>query len=526
MMHLLQCPKPAWRMAFCLGILFLASSKLARAEVRSIQDFMTFQEKWETFVLTEYVWQLEGRYASVNDGTLTFTNCPLPFRISSNMANNRSVTGVVEVTGKIVKEEKGLAFQVDKLVSRPRDIDRLKSMRFGVDIQKPQDWYQLADWARERGGFYKDRELIAAAVDLDRNGVLSELRQLKAEDEQGFTTLIQKARQKQLDESLLQQLVHDQLQSRFLNLRNREFSDNAYRDLQLKIQKELLRDFKPLTAFPAELNARYFADPKEVYTAASSEERQVLARLFLIEILTQRIQHSAPADGSQGFEIADRFRAEIPERKDLAEKNEEAAVIWRMNRIKTSTRTQLDALTTRLEQHGQTELSVEAKQKWLAARETVFRQDGARGLSDLAQLWLSLLKDETKAASLFMEAWRENPQYTPAMDWLTSHGYRLVGQAWLTEAEISAMPEDPLEKAIREGRIEVGMTAQQVQAAMGIVPTFVNRSASRKQISEWWIYQDAGIVIYLVKQTRDRAATVVSVEKLPGQEIEPALPAE
>jgi len=526
MMHLWRSPRQALPGIFCLGILFLMNSGIARGEVRSIQEFMTFKEKWETFVLTEYVWQLEGRYSSVNDGTLTFTNCPLPFRISSSMANNRSVTGVVEVTGKIVKEEKGLAFQVDKLVSRPRDIDRLKSMRFGIDIQKPQDWYRLADWARERGEFYNDRELTAAVVDLDRNGILSELRQLKADDEQGFAALIQKAREKQLDESLLQQLMHDQLQARFLSIRNREFSDNAYRDLQLKIQKELLQESRPLPAFPAELNARYFADPKGVYTAASSEERQILARLFLIEILTQRILHSAPADGSQGFEIADRFRVEVPERKDLAKKNEEAAVTWRMSRIKTSTRTQLDELTTRLEQYGQPELAVEAKKKWLASREAVFRQDGARGLSDLAQLWLSLLKDETKAASLFMEAWRENPQYTPAMEWLTSHGYRLVGQAWLTEAEIAAMPEDPMDKAIREGRIEIGMTAQQAQAAMEIVPTFVNRSASRKQISEWWIYQDAGVVIYLVKQTRDRAAMVVSVEKLSGQETKPVPSAE
>lgn len=487
----------------------------ARAEVRSIEEFMKFKDRWDTFVLTEYVWQLEGRYSGITDGTLTFTNCPLPFRLTPEMTNSRDISGVVEVTGRIIEEDKGLAFQVRKMTSRPRDMDQLKSKRFGIDIQKPEEWYQLADWARGRGEFYKDKDLGKAAVELDRNGVLAELRQVKPGDEQGFAALLQKARDKQLDQPLIQQLTHEELQTRFRNLRMREYSEPAWQELQQKISQGLSKGNKPLATFPAELNTKYEADPRGLYAAASPAERQTLGRLFLIETILQRILHDARPDGSNGFETADRIQAEAPERTDLQKKYFELGVAWNMQRIGTATRAQLDELTSRLEKLGQKDRVIAAKEKWLSARESVFRQDGARGLTDLAELWLSLLQDESKASRLMMDAWADNPQYTPAAEWLAAHGYRLVEGKWLSELEIAAMPEDPRKVAIREGRLEVGMTAADVFAAIGTAPTSLTRSVSRRQVTEWWVYQEAGIIVQLVKGSRERESRVVSVEKLP-----------
>lgn len=489
----------------------------ARAEVRSIQEFMVFKDKWDKFVATEYVWQLEGRYSGISDDTLTFMNCPLPFRLSSDLANNRDNSSVVEVTGTIVQEEKGLAFRVKKLEARPRDMDRLKSMRFEIDIQKPENWYRLADWARERGAFYKDKDLAAAAVDLDRLGVLTELRQLKPEDEQGFATLKQKAREKQLDPPLIQQITHDELQARFLNLRKKEFSEPAWKQLEEQIQQELLRTKKPLATFPSELNDKYLAAPREVYAAANSDERRTLGRLFLIETLLQRLLHQARPDGSNGFEIADQLQALTPERADLQKTYHDLAIAWNLKRIDVATRIQLDGLASRLEKLGRKDLAIAAKQKWLSVRESVFRQDGARGLADLAELWMSLLQDESKATRLMQEAWVENPQYTPATDWLTAHGYQLIEGKWLSEIEIAAMPEDPRKVAIREGRLEVGMTATDVHAAIGTPPTSMTRSVSRRQVTEWWVYKDSGILVQLVKGSRERESHVVSVEKLAKQ---------
>ncbi|WP_437225069.1 hypothetical protein SH661x_003903 [Planctomicrobium sp. SH661] len=495
-------------------LLVCAPARIASAEVRSIQDFMVFKDKWGDFVLTEYVWQLEGRYGLISDGNLTFTNCPLPFRITPEQANARGNSGVVEVTGKIIQGEKGLVFQVEKLVPRPRDTERVKTLRFGIDSEKASQWHSVAEWARGRGTFYNDKELLNAAHDLDRNGILTELRQLQPTDEAGFAALMVKARDKKMDAELLQQMMHDSLQARYLNVRAKKFSDAQFRDLQLQVQNELPGAATPLAEMPTELNTRYFEDPKSVFAAAPPEQRQVLARLFVVELLSQRILNVARPDGSNAFEIMDRLQSEVPERRDLIEKYRELAIAWGQQKVDVFTRAQLDEFTNRLEKLGQKELSEAVKRKWLTARDPFYRQDGARGLADLAQQWMSLLKDEPAAAALYIDALKENPQYTPATEWLTAHGYRQVGETWLLEAEVAAMPLSPREQAIREGRVETGMTASQVQAALGTVPSSVTRLASRNQVTEWWTYREAGVVIQLVKVTRAPESTVTRVEKL------------
>jgi len=517
----ITCALPVRCLFWLVTTMLLLRPVPAQAEVRSIQEFMTFQKSWDRFVPSKYLWQLEGRYSAINDDTLTFTNCPLPFRIHAELAQNRGSTGVVEVTGKIVAEEKGLAFRVEKLVSRPRDLEQLKSMRFGIDIQKPDDWYQLADWARGRGDFYNDKDLLAASVELDQNGILAELRKFKSGDEEGFAALIKKAREKKLDRSLLQQITHDELQSRFFNLRQHKFSEDSLNRLAEQIQKDLLMERKALPVFPVELNGRYEAGPAKMYAEASPAERQTLARLFLVQVQTDRILHGAREDGSNGFEIAEQFQANAPERADLIREYRNKAVSWQMARIATVTRAQLDEFTTKLIKLGQREQVVEAKRKWLSARETVFRQDGARGLADLAQLWISLLQDEPKAARLMIQAWQENPQYSPALEWLTAHGYRLKGQTWMTEAEIAQMPISPRELAIREGRLEIGMTASEVRSALGSLPTAMTRAVSRRQISEWWTYADAGILVQLAKKNHEEEGRVIRIEKLPGPSGKP-----
>lgn len=508
---------PAWRIGLLLLALCSTSWSRAQAEVRSIQEFMVFKEKWENFVITGYVWQLEGRYALISDGTLTFANCPLPFRITTEQANSRGNSGVVEVTGKIVQEEKGLAFQVDELVPRPRDLERLKSMRFGIDTQQAQQWYRVAEWARGRGTFYNDRELFNSATDLDRNGVLTELRQLQPGDERGLAILLEKAREKKLDEALIQQMIHDSLQARFFNIRNKKSSEvtsAAFRELRDRIQHDLPGARTPLLTFPVAVNTEYLADPKVVYATATPEQRLQLDRLFFVAVRLADLLPAVRTDGSNGFEIADRLRAEIPERKELIEKYEQQAIDWRMKKIDISTRSQLDEFIARLEQSGRKELAMEAKQKWLAAREPYYRQDGARGLTDFAQQWMSLLGDESMAARLNIEAWRVNPQYVPATDWLSAHGYRQFQQTWMLESEIAKMPVSPREQAIRDGRVETGMTATEVQAALGSIPSSITRLASRQQITEWWTYRDAGVVVQLVKSNRDRESSVIKVEHL------------
>lgn len=501
---LLLCP-------FLLGVM---QPSLARAEARSIQEFVSFEEKWPSFVVTGYVWHLEGRLIGINDGTLMFTHCSLPFRISKEQAGNRGVTGVVEVTGRIVEESKGLAFKVDKLVSAPRDLDRIKSMRLAMDSQKPEQWYEIADWAKKRSEFYNDKELAAAALDLNRQGVLAELRQIDSGNEQAFQELLKKGREKQVGADLIQQIQHDALRARWKELKGQPFSEAPLKDFHARLLNDLSGGETVLKAIPKELDQQYQADPSGTFAAANLETREALTRLFAIDVLLTQIQGKAKPDGSNGYDIAPLIRSSVPERKELADDYENRAERWHMQRLGTFSRSQLDEFARRLEKQGKAELAHDARKTWLITREGFYRQEGARGLADLAQLWIELLGDQHEAAQLYIAAWKENPNYTPAVEWLMSHGYTLHKGNWLTAEAMAELPVSPRERAIREGRIEVGMTSREMQAALGTGPTTMTRVASRHLVSEWWVYEEAGICVELKKATLDREAVVVKIEKM------------
>lgn len=499
---------------FCPIVLGAMQPSLARAEARSIQEFVSFEEKWPSFVVTGYVWHLEGRLIGINDGTLMFTHCSLPFRISKEQAGNRGATGVVEVTGRIVEEPKGLAFKVDKLVSAPRDIDRIKAMRFAMDSQKPEQWYEIADWAKKRSEFYNDKELAAVVLDLNRQGVLAEMRQIDFRNEQAFQQLLQKGREKQIGTDLIQQLQHDALRARWRELKEKSDAQAPLKEFHARLVDELPGGETVLKAIPKELDQEYQADASRTFAAANTETRETLARLFAIDVLLTEIQGKAKPDGSNGYEIASLIRSSVPERMDLADDYDNRAERWHMQRLGTFARSQLDEFTRRLEKQGKPIQAHDARKTWLIAREGFYRQEGARGLADLAQLWMELLGDQHEAAQLYIAAWKENPDYAPATEWLTRHGYTLHNGTWLTAEAMSQLPVSPRERAIREGRIEVGMTSREMQAALGSGPTTMTRVASRHLVTEWWIYEEAGICVELKKATLDREARVVQVEKL------------
>ncbi|WP_437186856.1 hypothetical protein SH668x_000222 [Planctomicrobium sp. SH668] len=509
---------------FVALFLWLGSSELF-AQVKSIEEFMTFQEKWKNFVASEYEWTIEGRYSGIADSTMTFTNCPLPFRLKSEHISARGITGVVEVVGRIVQEEKGLAFRVEKLTTAPRDLDRLKGMESTIPVNQPDKWYQVAGWARNRSAFYNDRELLAGAAEVEKKGVLAELRNADPLDQMTFAAALKKAEEKGLDPTVRQQYLYNSFVKRLEDLRTKPFSEPAFQSLLAQIGARFPASLTKISTYSEEVNQNYIKHGKEAYAVGSAEERNRLERLLAIDIISSLILQGAQADGSNGFSIADKVRQEIPERTDLESKYEELGTTWYVDRLPKLTQSQLQELTARLEKYGTPEQVVDVKTSWLLSREAAYRQEGARGLDDFAQQWLSLLNNSEMAYQLYVEAWRLNPEYPPAIAWLKSRGYRLVNQSWISEEELANMPLSPIEQAVRDGRVEIGMTAAQVQAALGVAPSSLTRSASRKVVSEWWVYKGAAIVVRLEKKGFAAESIVVGITDLnESQQVAPSDP--
>jgi len=503
----------------CWGLVW---SPPLMAQARSIQEFLQYQEKWEEFTLTEYDWHLEGRFALISGDQMTFTHCPLPILITEEMSRNRGNTGVVEVTGQIVRHNGKLAFRAKSLKSIPRDRDRLRNLRFGIDSTKPEEWYKVADWGHRRAAFYSDKVLEEDARNLDWNGVTTALRRLSLADEAGLEALVTTAREKQMDEELIQRILHDSLQAKRLSLQKQEWNPEAQQQLEKQVFEELPGSRTPLKTWPVDLQKQYTASPSQFYADAKEETRPTLNRIFAVSLLADRFRHETRPDGRNSFEIADRLRTEIPERADLLHDALKNGIRYFQSQVPTMTRSELDQFCQRLERENETLVLQDVKRKWLTAREPFYRQDGARGLADLAEQWLSLLQDQEQATKFYIDSWKANTEYTPATEWLTRHGMKLVNGNWMSAAELAAMPLSPIELAIRDGRVEIGMTRQQVLSALGGAPSSLTRSATSRGVQEWWEYDSAGVVIQFGRSRRQNETLVEKVELKIQQDVRDA----
>lgn len=492
-----------------VGICF---SSVTYAQARSIEEFLQQKENWEEFTLIDYEWRLEGRFAFVSGTTMTFPHCTMPFHIPDDIVRNRGSTGAVELTGRIAKVDGKLVFRVNSITSRPKDRDRLRAMRFDIDPDQPEQWYKIADWGHRRAKFYEDAELAQDARALDQQGVVTALRRLKSDDENGLEVLLVTAREKKVDESLLQQILHQSLHVRWNALRKAKWNGAAYAELEADLTQQLPGSRDQLKRWPEDLSQKYAREPIDIYANTPVEDRLTLHRLFLVSLVSEIILHDALPDGSNGFEIANRFRKETPERPEQAQQWIRKGIAFHQARLPNMTRSQLDEYTRKLELEDESILVREARQKWLLAREPHYRAEGARGLADLANQWMSLLRDQSTATQFYIESWTVNKDYAPASEWLTSHGMRLVDGRWMTEEAIKAMPLSPIDQAIRDGRIEVGMTRNQVLSTLGGPPDRLTRIATSQGVGEWWEYDATGVVIRFARNRRSAEAVVEKID--------------
>lgn len=496
----------------CLCGLFLALSgaALAQSEPRSIEEFVSIQEKWPDLVGT--TWRLEGRYSVVADGTMKFVNCPIPFLLPDDIRRPRS--RVYEVTGRLERDGREFQFRVSALKPRPDDLEIVLRQRLAIDATDPEAWYKVADWARNRGEFYKDDALLDEAAKLNREGILREYREIDPAEEQALTALIRKARGKRVDSSTLTSMLHDGLRARYADILKNDRNDPAYGTLLAAIAKELPGAIKPLEEYPEELAKRYTEDPRATHTEADRQKRPTLHRLFYVDVMLARITRQARPDGSNGMEIAARIAADVPERSDLVTFYEERELDFRRKQVDVMTRRAMLELARQLEDRDRTEQAEEVKRAWLLAREPLLRDDGARGLVDLAEDWIGLLDDRQSATRFYMAAWKENPDYAPAVTWLKENGYVLDQDRWVRAADVPDHTDVVMDRAVREGRVLPGMTAAQVRAALGTAPDQVTRFATRGRITELWVYESSAITVRLSRRNRPEESIVDSVEPL------------
>ena len=119
-----------------------------------------------------------------------------------------------------------------------------------------------------------------------------------------------------------------------------------------------------------------------------------------------------------------------------------------------------------------------------------------------------------QAALLLQDAHSRYPDSEELVARLEKLGYRYRDNRWLTAAEFQKLPEGRIEQAIRDGRVEAGMTAGQVLKSLG-QPLSSTRIATAGQVQEVWIYGQSGssLVLNLTRALPAAESRVTSIAR-------------
>lgn len=496
-------------------MLALACGRAAADEPASVKTFLAERDKWERLQGTTL--SVEGRWSIFNDERLLLTKCDLVFVFDNAVRVPASKTKNVEVTGRLETREGALVFRVTRLQLRPSDLDAVGDRRARLETNDPQGWYDLADWATERGRFYEDEELLKEAADLNHTGVMVEYRKIPPTAVDPLFALAQKAKRLGLPRDLHDRMIHDALRRELAAARRGK--PELYNVVLTHILERLADSDVRLNLDEATLEQQrlYREDPLAVYEQADEDQRRTLHRLFYTEAALEQIEGAAAADGSNGFEIARRIEQTVPEHAALAEDYRDREIAWQIEHAPELTRENLLTLAERLNEREQAARAEEVKRRWLAAREPTWRDRGINGKLDLADEYIQLLGDEAAAADVYREIFTQPNGQETARAKLVELGYRFDGSDWVST---DADPGAPAADAIRRGVVRKGMIDSEVQAALGGRPDSVVRIASRGQVTEVWMYRSQGVSIRFNRRSATEPRTVAEISDLSNVRID------
>ena len=474
----------------------------------STMDLLAAKGDWYDWRDAAVPLTVEGRVRYVAGGTLGLRGLPLAVRPAAGATLGRADdrTARVEVTGRLASGAGGLFLEATAVRVVPRDDAVFTDRKVRLDKSDPAAWEELAAWAEARAAFYDDPPLAAraaaarrAAFDL-RWDAAGEADSLPPDAPAGVPPAV-RARLELLDSAgeafdadLRRTRTHELLREWWDAVRDDR--DAPLAPLAGAVRERLPGADRPAVGAPAvsETLAAYDRNPVDAYRAAPAEARRALHRAFFVAVERERIERAAAPDGRDGFAVAARLTDRLPELADLAAGYRARELAWRRARVETATRAEAIELANLFAAAGDEHAAGEVRRRWLAAREKSLRSDGVSGLIRAAEESRAVLPDPAagaaEAARLLREAYAAAPPGTDAeanvAARLTALGLVRVGERWLAPDAADAAV-DPTERAVRAGRVVVGMSGAQVRRALG-EPPLKTTAATAAGIAEVWVY--------------------------------------
>ena len=383
------------------------------------------------------------------------------------------------------------------------DLEKFLELQRKVRQQPADKWYELGRWAETRGEFYKDDVLLARSEDAYRHAIALERKELAQEKPEALLDLAEKSSKYRVPLALRQEIIHEAFYRLWKGSQKSAIPE--VEELASRMAKQLLGSSDE-NYLPDGLLKKYLAAPVETYASADASDRKKIHRWLYADLMMRTIVSRLNGDASNGFEIADQIDRVIPEQHSRAEEYRDRALKSRAAEIDKLTRTQVIELAEKYRSRGEPKQADQVLESWLTKRLRALDPDDTEGLLDVTDDYRRLLRQQALADRLLIDAWKHNPKAGDIIERLKELGYRLFEGNWLSASEFSDRPEGQLEQAIRQGRVETGMTAGNVRRALG-EPLSKARAATAGQVAEVWTYglSDASrLVVRLVKAALTR----------------------
>ncbi len=490
-------------------LLIAALTPSASAQAWSVQRLQASKADWDKLV--DAPMQVEGRLSSVLKGQIRLQKCDLSFAMTEELARLAANTKNVEVSGRLRKDNGKLTFEVSNLKAMPPDIELYQSKERAIKLNRPEEWYALAEWARERGEFYDDQALKDAHRLCLTRGVSYEARNLANDDREGRLKLADKAAELKLPASVSNDMRHEAFRFWWqLAVLNNPDAAMELAALEKRLGEVWPEALRPLANWPSELAEKYAKDPLTTFSEADPLEQRQLQRVFGVQVQMRRLIRDAAEDGRNGSEIADKLARAIPEQPLLAERYRDRELTYRLGKITTASRQEALALAEQFRQKQRIDFATDTLRKWLAARElerTV--QADAPTLIALADDYRQWLKDDEKAVALLMAAHRLEPLSEDVATRLSDLGYEQRGGRW--EKMLPTKPETPEKPPGADAPIAIGMTADELTRQIG-QPSRKTVIATIGGVDEWWTFgagEGSRLLIQLQRRRNEPQSRVV-----------------
>jgi hypothetical protein len=505
-----RCPALALIVVLSLVVVMCPGQTCFSAEnVWSVQK-LNLNKPWEKYI--ESTMRIEGRVGSFGGGQLRLLRCEAKFTVDNAKLRSVGPKNTVELTGRFKKEGSKLEFVVSDLKVVPGYAEQFESRALKLKRASGDEWSELGDWVSRLSQFYDDAELMKKADEAYTRAIDAQYESLKPTDAKGRIELARKIEEWKLPVRRKMELIHEGLRVQWQVLQKVEPPDPAaWQTFADELKDQLEGTQELFLKIPRDLKETYDQDPVATYRRANDDLRKQLHRLFFVAVTRKRLLHGASSDGRDGDSIAEKIEQLIPEEGALAENQRKLRLMYRLANVATATRSEAENLSALFHERAQPVESKQALTQWVKAHELRLKGDGVIGLKQLADEYLTLLKNEPDAVEYLTDAHRIDPTDEEVKSKLASLGYQWRNGRWQKGGP--AKPDTPTSMAESPSGINANMTATDLRKLLG-APSSLARAITSRGITEVWCYGPAGssrLVVRLEQKGRDTDPKVTAV---------------